>query len=428
MDKLVIMGGTKLYGEIDVSGAKNAAIAIIPATLLVNGVCIIENTPDIKDVRHITEILSYFGAKVSFLDPHTIQIDCRKLSWAPAPYEIVRKMRASYYLLGALLGRFSKASVPMPGGCNFGVRPIDQHLKGFRALGAEVEINHGVVEAYAKKLKGDNVYLDVVSVGATINIMLAACLTEGKTTIENAAKEPHVVDVANFLNAMGANIKGAGTDIIKIKGVKELGGGTYSIIPDQIEAGTFMIAAAAAGGNVLVKNVIPKHLETITAKLIEMNVTVEENDDSVRVMREGDLTRANVKTLPYPGFPTDLQPQMTALLCVARGVSTVTESVYDNRFQYVSELRRMGAVIKVEGQIALVEGGATLSGAPVQANDLRAGAALIIAGIVAGGVTEVHNAIYIDRGYEYIEKKLNGLGAQIVRKTYEEEQQEVGTA
>lgn len=417
MDKLVIMGGRKLSGEVFVSGAKNAAIAIIPATLLVEGVCRIENVPDIQDVRLIVDILTQLGAKVRFIDKNTMEVDATATPSYLAPYEMVQKMRASYYLLGALLGRLNKAWVAHPGGCDFGVRPIDQHIKGLRALGAKVEIRHGVVEAEAQQLVGDSVYLDMVSVGATINIMLAACRAKGVTVIENAAKEPHVVDIANFLNAMGADVKGAGTDVIKVKGVERLSGGVYSIIPDQIEAGTFMIAAAATGGDVVVRNVIPKHLESITSKLIEMNVDIEEGDDSIRVSRSRQLKKANVKTLPYPGFPTDMQPQITALLSVVSGTSVVTESVWDNRFQYVNEMRRLGANIKVDGQVAVIDGVAQLTGSPVRATDLRAGAALIIAGLIAHGVTEINNVVHIDRGYENIEEKFNQLGAQIVRKS-----------
>lgn len=417
MEKLVILGSNRLYGDVEISGAKNAAVAVIPAALLVEGVCTIENVPDIQDVRVIVDILTIFGAKVKFLDSHTLEINCENINYCAAPYELVKKLRGSFYLLGALLGRFNKGEVALPGGCHFGVRPVDQHIKGFNALGANVELLHGLIEAHADKLVGSNIYLDVVSVGATINIMLAACKAEGVTVIENAAKEPHVVDVANFLNSMGANVKGAGTDVIKIKGVDKLVSGSYSLIPDQIEAGTFMIAAAATGGDLTIRNVIPKHLESITSKLQEMNVIVEEYDDSVRVRRPGNLYHVNVKTLPYPGFPTDLQPLMTTLLCIANGTSVVTESVWDSRFQYVTELRRMGAQLKVDGQTAYIEGVDHLMGSPVQAPDLRAGAALIIAGLVAHGVTEIHNVIYIDRGYENIEEKFNKLGAQIVRKT-----------
>lgn len=419
MEKFMIMGGHPLNGEVEISGAKNAAIAVIPAALMVSNECIIENVPDIQDVHLIINIMKQLGAKVKYLSRHTILVDASKPPNHHAPYEMVRKMRASYYLLGALLGRLKRASVALPGGCDFGVRPVDQHLKGFNALGASSSLDRGIVELKADELAGDNVYLDIVSVGATVNIMLAACLAKGMTCIENAAKEPHVVDIANFLNAMGANIKGAGTDIIKIIGVEKLTGGTYSIIPDQIEAGTFMIAAAATGGDILVKNVIPKHLEAVTAKLAEMGVSVTELDDSIRVVRHEELKPAKVKTLPYPGFPTDMQPQITTLLSITPGVHTVTESVWDNRFQYVSELRRLGANINVDGQTAVIEGVPHFQGAPVRATDLRAGAAMVIAGLAAKGVTEVNNLVHIDRGYESIEHKFSLLGAQIVRKKSE---------
>lgn len=412
----MIMGGKRLVGEVTISGAKNAAVAVIPAALLVEGTCRIENVPSIKDVDVILDILKYLGAKVKFIDEHCLEINCEKIKTFAAPYELTQRMRASYYLLGALLGRFNHAEVPPPGGCNFGTRPIDMHIKGFEALGAKVSIDKGVIEAHAVKLHSAQIFMDVVSVGATINIMLAAVHTENITTIENASKEPHVVDVANFLNAMGANVRGAGTDVIKIKGVEKMSGGTYTIIPDQIEAGTFMIAAAATGGDVLVKNVIPKHLESITAKLAEMNVNVEEFDDSIRVSRNAPIQRANVKTLPYPGFPTDLQPQIVTLLSVAQGTSIITESVWDNRFQYVDELRRLGALISVDGKVAVIEGVERLSGAPVKATDLRAGASMVIAGLMAQGITEIHELRHIDRGYEDLEAKLRNLGAQIVRR------------
>lgn len=415
MEKFVIKGGNRLTGEVTISGAKNAAVAVIPAALLVEGVCRIENIPNIQDVSVILEMLVKLGAKVQYINSNTIEIDCTKVESYKAPYEMVRKMRASYYLLGALLGRFKRAYVAMPGGCDFGVRPIDQHIKGLEAFGAKIKVSHGVIDASVDHLKGNQVYMDVVSVGATINLMLAAVKAEGITVIENAAKEPHVVDVANFLNSMGAIVKGAGTDVIKIKGVKKLEGGSYAIIPDQIEAGTFMIAAAATGGDVLIKNVIPKHLESITAKLIEMNVNVEEYDDAVRVWRTKKLTKANVKTLPYPGFPTDLQPPIVVLLSTAEGTSIVTEGVWDNRFQYVDELKRMGANIKVDGRTAIIEGIHQLSGSPVKATDLRAGAGLVIAGLMADGVTEIHDLKHIDRGYEYFEEKLSSLGADIKR-------------
>lgn len=418
MDKFVIMGGKKLEGEVVISGAKNAAVAIIPAALLVEGICTIENIPAIKDVDVICNIMEELGAKIEFRDNrHTLVIDCRNLHSYTPSIESVQKMRASYYLIGALLGRFNHAVVAMPGGCNFGVRPIDLHIKGFEALNAVVDTTSGIVNANAEKLIGAHIYLDIVSVGATINTILAAVRAEGLTVIENAAKEPHVVDFANFLNAMGAQIKGAGTDTIRVTGVDKLEGGTYSIIPDQIEAGTFMIAAAATGGNVLVKNLIPKHMESISAKLVEVGATVEEYDDSIRVSRNKPLTKTNIKTLPYPGFPTDLQPQIVALLSVSAGNSIVTESVWDNRFQYVDELRRLGAKINVDGRVAMVEGVEKLVGATVKATDLRAGASMVIAALIANGVTEIYNLKYIDRGYENFEQKLQALGAQIVRKT-----------
>lgn len=415
MDKYVINGGKPLFGEITISGAKNAAVAIIPAALLVNGVCRIENIPKIKDVSIQLEILRQLGASVKLVCDTTVEIDCSKIDRnAKVEYELMRSIRASYYLIGSLLGRYSHALVAMPGGCDFGVRPIDQHIKGFEALGATVEVRNGFIEAVAVGgIHGANIYLDVASVGATMNIMIAATRAQGLTVIENAAKEPHIVDLANFLNSMGANILGAGTDVIKIKGVNEMHGGTYSIIPDQIEAGTFMAAVAAASGNVLIKNVIPKHLECITAKLLEMNVDVEEFDDSVRVSRVKPLIKTNIKTLPYPGFPTDMQPQLVAALCLAEGTSVVTEGVWDNRFRYIDELRRMGAIAQVDGKIAIIEGISKLTGARVRACDLRAGAAMVIAGLAAEGVTEVEEVGIIERGYDNIVKKLQGVGADI---------------
>ena len=419
LDKFVIMGGKKLEGEVTISGAKNAAVAIIPAALLVEGVCVIENIPAINDVDVICNILEKLGAKIEFKDErHTLVIDCSNLKSYTASFEAVQRMRASYYLIGALLGRFNKAIVTMPGGCNFGVRPIDQHIKGFEALGATVDTSSGnFINARANKLVASHIYLDVVSVGATINTILAAVRAEGVTVIENVAKEPHVVDFANFLNAMGAQIKGAGTDTIRVTGVDKLKGGTYSIIPDQIEAGTFMIAAAATGGNVLVKNVIPKHMESLSSKLEEIGADVQEFDDSILVSRTKPLKKANIKTLPYPGFPTDLQPQIVALLTIAEGVSIVTESVWENRFQYIDELCRFGAIINVEGRVAMIDGIHELKGATVKATDLRAGASMVIAALVANGTTEVYNLKYIDRGYEDFEKKLQSLGAQIERKS-----------
>ncbi|MCR4436312.1 MAG: UDP-N-acetylglucosamine 1-carboxyvinyltransferase [Clostridiales bacterium] len=418
MDKLVINGNRPLCGEVYVSGAKNAAVAVIPAALLIEGTCRIENVPGIKDVRILEDILTQLGARIEFDDKNSIVIDSQNINTYSAPYDMIKSMRASYYLLGALLGRFKRAEVAFPGGCDFGFRPIDQHIKGFEALGARVEVEHGLVKAYAEKLVGNKIYLDVVSVGATINLMLAAVKAEGTTVIENAAKEPHVVDIANFLNSMGANIKGAGTDVIKVKGVSALSGGaTYSIIPDQIEAGTFMIAAAATAGDVTVRNVIPKHMESLTAKLMEMNIQVVQGEDWIRVIGGDRIQKANIKTLPYPGFPTDLHPPTAVLLCRAEGTSTITEGVWDQRFQYVDELKRMGAKIKVEGRIAVIEGVPRLTGAPISATDLRAGAAMAIAGLAAEGRTEIYNVKYIDRGYENFEEKLRKLGADIRRVT-----------
>ena len=416
MNKYMIRGGRELFGEVTVSGAKNAAVAIIPAALLVDGVCRIENIPQISDVTLFFSILEELGAKVRVLNQHAIEIDCPAIHSTRPSYDLARRIRASYYLLGALLGRFGQATVAMPGGCNFGVRPIDQHIKGFTTMGAEVSVEGGFIHTAAKngRLVGAPVYLDVVSVGATMNIMMAAALAEGTTTIENAAKEPHIVDLANFLNSMGADIKGAGTDSIKIRGVKRLTGGSYGIIPDQIEAGTYMAAVAATGGQLLLKNVIPKHMECISAKLMEMGVSVTEDDDSLLVRRSGPLTKTNVKTLPYPGFPTDMQPQITAVLALAAGTSLVTEGVYGaNRFKYVDELKRLGAHIQVDGKVAVVEGVKQLVGAPIQACDLRAGAALVIAGLAAQGTTELSHINYIERGYEDLVGKLRAVGADI---------------
>ena len=412
----MIRGGRRLYGEVTVSGAKNAAVAIIPAALLVDGVCRIENIPQISDVTLFFSILEELGAKVRVLNRHAIEIDCHAIHSTRPSYDLARRIRASYYLLGALLGRFGQATVAMPGGCNFGVRPIDQHIKGFTTMGAEVSVEGGFIHTAAKngRLTGAPVYLDVVSVGATMNIMMAAALADGVTTIENAAKEPHIVDLANFLNSMGADIKGAGTDSIKIRGVERLTGGSYGIIPDQIEAGTYMAAVAATGGELLLKNVIPKHMDGISAKLMEMGVTVEEEDDTLLIRRTGPLLKANVKTLPYPGFPTDMQPQITAVLALAEGTSLVTEGVYGaNRFKYVDELKRLGAHIQVDGKVAVVEGVQQLVGAPIQACDLRAGAALVIAGLAAQGTTELSHVQYIERGYEDLVGKLRAVGADI---------------
>ena len=415
MTKYIVQGGQPLFGEVRISGAKNAAVAIIPAALLVDGVCRIENIPQISDVTALLKILEQLGAKVRFLNRSDVEIDCRHIATTRAPQELAHKLRASYYLLGALLGRFGEAEVSMPGGCNFGgVRPIDQHVKGFVAMGAEVREGDFIcAKADGGRMKGANIYLDVVSVGATMNIMMAAALAEGTTVIENAAKEPHIVDLANFLNSMGADIKGAGTDTIRIFGVDRLHGGSYAIIPDQIEAGTYMAAVAACGGQVLVRGIIPKHMDCITAKLQEMGVQVEEQDDTLLVRHAGRLRRTNVKTLPYPGFPTDMQPQITVALCLAEGTSMVTEGVWDNRYRYVGELTRMGAQIRVEGRSAVVEGVERLNAASVQAYDLRAGAAMVIAALAADGVSEVTNVHYIERGYEDIIGKLRGIGAKI---------------
>ena len=415
MEKLVITGGKRLNGEVFISGAKNAAVAIIPAAIMADGICIIENLPSIEDVESLRSTLNTMGAVCEYIDKHTLKVDSTGDITNCAAFEEVKKIRASYYLLGALLGRFKKAEVALPGGCNFGTRPIDLHLKGFKLLGADVEVSNGIVKVSAEKLTGTQIYMDQVSVGATINIMLAASMAEGTTIIENAAKEPHVVDTANFLNMMGANIKGAGTDIIRIKGVEKLHSAEYTIIPDQIEAGTYMIAAAIAGGDVTVKNIIPKHMDSLTAKLAEMGVRIEKHDDSIRVMADGRLQCSNIKTMSYPGFPTDLQPQMTALLSVCEGVSVVTENVWDNRYQYVEELRQLGAKIMVESRVAMIEGVKALKGAKVAATDLRAGAAMVIAGLFAEGTTEIDNIKYIDRGYEDIEEKLSALGADIKR-------------
>lgn len=417
MDKLVITGPSRLSGEVCISGAKNSVLAILSGTLLVNGVCKIENIPDISDVDVIIDIIKSLGAKTSRPDPHSVVVDASVITSTAPDYDLVRRIRGSYYLIGSLLSRFHEAEIAMPGGCNFGTRPIDQHIKGFKALGAEIDDSRGVIKAKAAHLSGANVYLDKVSVGATINIMLAACLADGITVIENAAREPHIVDMANFLNAMGANIKGAGTNTVKIKGVREMRGGSYQIIPDQIEAGTFMIAAAATGGDVTVKNIIPKHMESLTAKLIEVGAKITEFDDAIRVEGPAQLKATNVITMPYPGFPTDLQPQMVALLTKATGVSVMLEGVWDNRFQYTDELIRMGAKINASGKMATIEAVGELFGAPVKATDLRGGAAVVIAGLMATGVTEITNTVFIDRGYERFESKLKALGAKIERVT-----------
>ena len=415
LEKYIIHGGTALRGEVEISGAKNAAVAIIPAALMVDGICRIENIPQISDTDMLLTILKELGAKVRFINKSTIEIDCTNVQYQDAPYDLMRKIRASYYLIGAMLGRFGSAKTTMPGGCNFGVRPIDQHIKGMTALGADVDVKNGFVYADARdgRLHGARIYLDKVSVGATMNIMLAAALAQGRTIIENAAREPHIVDLANFLNSMGADVRGAGTDTIKVNGVDKLHGGSYAIIPDQIEAGTYMVAAAATGGEVLVKNVIPRHLECISAKLRETGTIVQEYEDSVLVKGASTLRRVNIKTLPYPGFPTDMQPPMGALMCVANGTSVITEGVYDNRYKYTNELRKMGAEIQVDGRVAVIEGGKRLTGAPVHACDLRAGAAMVIAGMCASGTTVVEDVRFIERGYENFVGKLKALGADI---------------
>ncbi len=416
MDKIFINGGKPLRGEVNVSGAKNAVLAILPAAILAQDVCVIENVPNISDVAMMVRILHQLGARVKYIDDNTLEIDTSTVNSYVVTHEMTKHMRASYYLIGTLISRFGRAKVAMPGGCNFGVRPIDQHIKGFEILGSKVDFReNAMIDVNAENLSGGFVYLDIVSVGATINVMLAAVRAKGLTVIENAAKEPHIVDLANFLNSMGADIRGAGTDVIKIKGVDRLHGCTYSIIPDQIEAGTFMVAAAATRGEVLVKNVIPKHLESITAKLLQCGVYVEEFDDSILVKCENRPKRCNVKTMPHPGFPTDMQPQFTTLLSIAEGTSIVSEGVWDNRFQYVDQLLRMGANITVNGKAATIEGVEHLNGSPVKADDLRAGAAMLIAGLVATGTTEIENIIYIDRGYDDVVGKLRALGADICR-------------
>ena len=418
MDKFVIKGGTRLKGEVTISGAKNAAVAILPATLLINGVCTIDNLPNISDVKIFCEILTKLGAKITWNTPNEITIDTRNIDCTNAPLEMTSKFRASYYLLGALLGRCGCAEVGIPGGCILGARPIDPPIKGFEALGAKVDVGQGKISAKVKKLVANSIYMDIVSVGATINVMLASVLAEGTTTIDNAAKEPHIVDVANFLNSMGADIRGAGTDVIKINGVKELSKeGTYSVVPDQIETGTFMLAAVASKGDILIKNCIPEHLDCVTAKILEIGGIVEDLGDSIRVACNKRPNRATVKTLPYPGFPTDLQPQMGVVLSIAEGNSTINESIWDSRFQYTNELNKMGAKITAQGKSAFFEGVKELSGSPVYATDLRAGSALIMAGIIAKGETQVYNIEHIDRGYENIEQKFRNLGANIKRVT-----------
>lgn len=421
MEQYVIKGGNPLVGEVDISGAKNAALAILAAAIMTDETVTIDNLPDVRDINALLQAMTDIGAKIDRIDAHTVKINGSFVKDIPVDYDSMKKIRASYYLLGSLLGKYKRAEVTLPGGCNIGSRPMDLHIKGFRALGAHVEIRNGAVAAKAERLIGGHIYLDKVSVGATINIMMAATLAEGKTIIENAAKEPHVVDVANFLNSMGANIRGAGTDVIRIVGVEKLHRTEYSVIPDQIEAGTFMFAAAATKGDVTVKNVIPKHLEATTAKLLEVGCEVEEFDDAVRVVASKPLRHTKVTTLPYPGFPTDMQPQMTVVLGVAQGTSTVTESIFENRFKYVDELTRMGGDVKVESNIAIISGVKSYTGARVSAPDLRAGAALVIAGLSAEGITIVDDIHYIQRGYENFDKKLEGLGAQIQKVDSEKE-------
>ncbi|MCI8597428.1 MAG: UDP-N-acetylglucosamine 1-carboxyvinyltransferase [Lachnospiraceae bacterium] len=419
MDQYVIKGGNPLVGEVEIGGAKNAALAILAAAIMTNETVVVENLPDVRDINVLLEAMEKIGAKIERLDSHSVKINSSQIGNFSVDYEYIKRIRASYYLLGALLGKYKRAAVPLPGGCNIGSRPIDQHLKGFKALGADVKIEYGFIVTEAEQLRGSHIYLDVVSVGATINIMMAAAMAEGSTVLENAAKEPHVVDVANFLNSMGANIKGAGTDVIRIKGVERLHSTEYSIIPDQIEAGTFMFAAAATMGDVTVKNVIPKHLEATTSKLLEIGCEIEELDDAVRVVSSKRLKSTNVKTLPYPGFPTDMQPQITVALALAKGTSIVTESIFDNRFKYVDELARMGANIKVEGNTAIIDGTLQYTGARISSPDLRAGAALVIAGLAADGYTVIDDVHFIERGYERFDEKLRSLGA-IIEKVEDE--------
>ena len=423
MEQYVVKGGVPLRGEVSIGGAKNAALGILAAAIMTDETVTIENVPNVRDTRVLLQAIEGIGAKVKYIYNNTVQINGGSISDLNVEYEYIRKIRASYYLLGALLGKYKESNVALPGGCNIGSRPIDQHLKGFKALGAKVNIDHGVVSAKAENLVGGHIYFDVVTVGATINLMMASCMAEGETILENAAKEPHIVDVANFLNAMGANIKGAGTDVIRIKGVNRLHGCTYSIIPDQIEAGTFMMAAAATRGDIVIKDVIPKHLESITAKLLEMGCKLVEGDDWIRVIAEGEVGSTNVKTLPYPGFPTDMQPQIAVALALAKGSSMVTESIFENRFKYVDELNRMGAKIKVEGNTAYIEGGEKFTSAQLSAPDLRAGAALVIAALAADGISQIDDIEYIQRGYEDFEGKLSALGAIIAKVDSERELQ-----
>ena len=431
MTKYIVEGGRPLFGEVHISGAKNAAVAIIPAALMVSGPCRIENIPQISDVKLLLGILQDLGANVRYVNLHTVEIDSTKLRNGRVPYESARRCRASYYMLGALLGRFGLADVALPGCCDFGgTRPIDQHLKGFRALGAQVDTQGGFVmaEAVGGRLKGTSIFLDKVSVGATINIMLAASMAEGLTVIENVAKEPHIVDVANFLNSMGANIMGAGTDVIKVRGVPQLRGGTYSIIPDQIEAGTYMAAVAACGGEVKICNIIPKHMDCISAKMCEMGVDIQEVDDSLLVSRIGPLIRTNIKALPYPGFPTDMQPQMAAALCLAQGTSIITDSVWSSRFRYTDEFKRMWAQIQVDGNLAIIEGVDRLTGAQLEACDLRAGAAMLIAALAARGISEITNVQYIERGYEDVIGKIRAIGGRIRAVEIPEEEPVISSA
>ena len=423
MEQYVIKGGNPLYGEVEIGGAKNAALAILAAAIMTDETVTIDNLPNVRDINVLLQAIEEIGAHVERVDIHKVKINGSFIRGVNVDNEFIRRIRASYYLIGALLGKYKHAEVALPGGCDIGSRPIDLHMKGFRSMGADIDIAHGLVIARAKELKGTHIYMDKVSVGATINIMMAAAMADGKTVIENAAKEPHVVDVANFLNSMGANIRGAGTDVIRIVGVEKLHATEYSVIPDQIEAGTFMFAVAATGGNVLVKDVIPKHLEATTAKLLEVGCQVEEFDDSVRVISDGHLKHTQFTTLPYPGFPTDMQPQMAVLLGIAEGTSTVTESIFENRFKYVDELTRMGADIKVESNIAIISGVKRYTGARVNAPDLRAGAALVIAGLAADGITVVDDIYYIQRGYEALEEKLTKIGAKIARVEDEKELQ-----
>jgi UDP-N-acetylglucosamine 1-carboxyvinyltransferase len=418
LDKYVINGGARLRGSVTIDGAKNAVVAILPATVLVGGRCVIENVPNISDVTVLTTTLRELGAKVDFIDSGVLEIDTTNISSCTVPYELARSLRASYYFIGALMGRTGQASVSMPGGCHFGVRPIDQHIKGFEALGGDVSISSGMINVQVPGgPRGAHIRFDVVSVGATVNVMLAAVKAQGVTVMENVAKEPHIVDLANFLNACGADIRGAGTDVIKIHGVDMLRGVDYSIIPDQIEAGTYMVLAAATCGDILVKNVIPKHLESITDKLREVGAKVEEYDDSVRVIGSPVIEKINLKTMPHPGFPTDMQPQMGAMLCRAAGTSVVTEGVWDGRFRYMDELKRMGANVTVDGKIAIIEGVSTLTGAPVKATDLRAGMALVIAGLMAEGVTEIEDVEHVERGYSCLVQKIRALGGDIEKQT-----------